>query len=233
MKNTKERFLSNVLLILFIDGFQFQTGLNTDSIPFNPRGECLPGGIYFCELEKSAMWLQYNYQTMYYYRLVSFPDDAQIYEKRDKYKADKLVLSERTKISNLNMWEDHEYCLLACKWNGLALQYVKNQTEELCLQACKSNGLALQYVNNRTEELCLIACKSNGLALQYVNNQTEELCLIACKQHSFALKYVREQTPKLCMQAYKQVGYVLKCVDEKNRKICMETVNFSYDRSIL
>jgi hypothetical protein len=32
------------------------------------------------------------------------------------------------------------------QYNGLALQYVKNQTEEMCKLAVKNNGLALQFV---------------------------------------------------------------------------------------
>jgi hypothetical protein len=31
------------------NGFQFNTGLNIDTVPFNPSGDCKPGGIYFCE----------------------------------------------------------------------------------------------------------------------------------------------------------------------------------------
>jgi hypothetical protein len=34
------------------NGFQFQTGLNVDTSPFNPKGECRPGGIYFYEINK-------------------------------------------------------------------------------------------------------------------------------------------------------------------------------------
>ncbi len=32
------------------NGFSFKTGLNIDFIPFNPKGECQPGGIYFCNI---------------------------------------------------------------------------------------------------------------------------------------------------------------------------------------
>lgn len=36
--------------------------------------------------------------------------------------------------------------LEAVKRNGLALPYVKDQTEAVCLEAVKQNGHALQYV---------------------------------------------------------------------------------------
>jgi hypothetical protein len=42
------------------NGFQFKTGLNVDNIPFNPSGECEPGGIYFCEESLMNAWLHYG-----------------------------------------------------------------------------------------------------------------------------------------------------------------------------
>jgi hypothetical protein len=33
------------------------------------------------------------------------------------------------------------------KQNGLALEYVKEQTPEICLEAVKQDGYALQYVD--------------------------------------------------------------------------------------
>ena len=38
-------------------GYQFKTGLNIDKLPFNPKGECQSGGIYFCLLEDLSLWL--------------------------------------------------------------------------------------------------------------------------------------------------------------------------------
>jgi hypothetical protein len=87
-----------------------------------------------------------------------------------------------------------EICLAAVKQNGLALQFVKEQTEELCLAAVKQNGLALQFVKEQTEELCLAEVKQNGLALQFVKEQTEEICLAAVKQNGWALGFVKDQT---------------------------------------
>lgn len=38
-------------------------------------------------------------------------------------------------------------CLEAVKQDGLALEYVKEQTPEICLESVKQNGLALEYVD--------------------------------------------------------------------------------------
>ncbi len=50
------------------NGFQFKTGLNVDFIPFNPKVECQPGGIYFCSIENIFKWLNYSNSEMIYYR---------------------------------------------------------------------------------------------------------------------------------------------------------------------
>ena len=88
------------------NGFQFQTGLNVDRIPFNPMGYCQPGGIYFCSIEKLYQWLYYNQQPMCYVRLVTIPDDALIWVQENKFKADRMILSERQKIVDLEEWKD-------------------------------------------------------------------------------------------------------------------------------
>ena len=171
------------------NGFEFKSGLNVDIIPFNPKDSCRAGGIYFCELGKLSKWLEYGYQKMYYARYVSIPDDAQVYEEEDKWKADSLVLGEREEISKLRVWDDEKYCMEAVRQNGSALQYVRDQRETICLEAVRENGYALKYVNNQTEEISLEAVKESGLALKYVRDRTEEICRVAMEEEFYALQY--------------------------------------------
>ena len=53
-------------------------------------------------------------------------------------------------------------CLYAVKQNGLALQYVKEQTDDICLIAVKQHGYALRYVKEQTDDICLYAVKTDG-----------------------------------------------------------------------
>ena len=94
-------------------------------------------------------------------------------------------------------WNDPEFCLVAVKRDGHALQFVNNQTQEICLAAVKQNGFALRFVINQTPEICLEAVKRNGCALEYVKEQTSDICLEAVKRDGYALEYVKEQTPLL------------------------------------
>ena len=164
------------------NNYQFKTGLNVDSIPFNPLGECQPGGIYFCSFKKIPMWLYYTNKPMVYVRLVTIPDDAFVWIEEDKFKADRMILSKRQKIADLEEWKDESYCLEAVKQHYMALQYVIEQTPELCLAAVRKNGCALGYVKQQTLELCLEAVKQNGMALRYVIEQTPEIKLAAFNQ---------------------------------------------------
>ena len=89
------------------NGFQFKTGLNIDTIQFNPTGECSTGGLYFCDENDVGRWIEYGNKKMTYYRVVKVLDDANIYIEEYKFKTDKFILGEKQSIfDNLN------YCKL-------------------------------------------------------------------------------------------------------------------------
>src|SRR5271156_4589482 len=75
--------------------FQYKEGLNIDTIPFNPSGECEPGGLYYCEREKAYLYANFGP----FIADVEIPDDARIYAEPDRYKADKII------ISNIRRWD--------------------------------------------------------------------------------------------------------------------------------
>src|SRR5579872_2242753 len=171
------------------NGFQFQTGLNTDNVPFFPKYSCRPGGLYFCDMDNFPKYVRYNNKICINLRKVIIPDDAQVYIETNKYKTDKFILEEPIKIFEpVKMeFEDNELCLRAIKSYAFGLKYVKNQTNEICLEAVRINGKALQFVEYQTPEICLAAVSQNGYALRYVKNQTLEICLAAIRRNTAAL----------------------------------------------
>lgn len=70
-------------------GFKYQYGLNVDTKKFNPSGECSVGGIYFTD-EDNIDAFQCNGEVIVD---VSIPDNAQVYIERNKYKADRVILT--------------------------------------------------------------------------------------------------------------------------------------------
>jgi hypothetical protein len=76
---------------------KYHDGLNIDCEPWNPSGDCEPGGIYFSRKDILA-FLGYGC----WLRKVTIPADAKVYEnpgKPKKWKADRIFLHPREKIT--------------------------------------------------------------------------------------------------------------------------------------
>ena len=76
---------------------QYSDGLITDPLPFNPSGDCTPGGIYFAA-EDILAFLDYGP----WIRKVTIPEGEEIYEnpgKPKKYKAHRIILGPRRRIT--------------------------------------------------------------------------------------------------------------------------------------
>ena len=115
------------------------------------------------------------------------------------------------------------------KMNGMALEFIKEQTDEICLEAVKQNGLALQYVKKQTPEICLEAVKNNASTLRYVQQQTNEMCLEAVKQNGYALQYVKEQTEEICIKAVNiNISTIIYIQDANILKNVCNTLNILY-----
>ncbi len=119
--------------------FHFKTGLNIDSIPFNPKGNCQSGGIYFCSIDNLFKWLNYSDQSMIYVRSVIIPDDALVWIEEDKFKTDRLILGEKMLIEDMDIWNDLEYCLKAIKYDYTIIEYMKKTDVGRVLQSILYN----------------------------------------------------------------------------------------------
>ena len=126
------------------NNFKYKDGLNIDTVPFSPVGQCSRGGIYVSELNKLGLWLSYGS----YICKVTIPDDSSVYIEEDKFKIDKinLDLTNKVLIKDFYAWTDPNFCNLAVKQDGLALQYVKEQNDELCKLAVQENKYAIKYI---------------------------------------------------------------------------------------
>jgi hypothetical protein len=130
------------------NGYQFNTGLNTDTQNFDPTGECKKGGIYFCEDNKIGMWLHYNKTLCVNYRQVNIPDDAKVYIESNKFKTDKIILLEKQEI-----WTDEKRCKMAVTQDWRTLEYVEVQTDEICKIAIKQDFSATRYMRHHNRRL--------------------------------------------------------------------------------
>ena len=76
--------------------FTYKEGLNEDTIPFNPSGDCESGGLYFTTVDYVHNFKSCTHPN-HHIRLVEIPDDAQVYvvPMFNKWKADKIIIGEK------------------------------------------------------------------------------------------------------------------------------------------
>jgi hypothetical protein len=72
------------------NGFQYKEGLNIDSEEFCPHGECEKGGLYFAMEEHILLYTEYGSKIA----TVHIPDDAMVYIEKEKFKSNKIILSD-------------------------------------------------------------------------------------------------------------------------------------------
>ena len=217
--------------------FTYKNGLNEDTKQFNPTNKCSEGGLYFTEKEKLPMWISsYYFGTNREYRFITrcfIPNDANVCVGNCKFKSDKLIVDIENKITieNSLLWNDENFCKKAVKYNGLLLEFVKNQTDEICKIAVSQSGIALKFVNEQTYELCKIACdrfdysytkivKYSKNGFYYVNDKTDEICKMVLQKCGNQLLFVENQTENMCKLAVNQNGLALKHVKEQTDEIC-------------
>lgn len=168
------------------NNFKYVFGLNVDTASFNPEGKCEKGGLYFCEESQCCrFWKSYGSLLA----LVKIPDDAQVYIEKNKFKADKIILTDIIHYNNVF----DEFWAALIPNDGKALFYIRHQTEGLCRSAVKQNGMALQYVKEefKTYDLCRLAVRQNYFALRYIKEEfkTDELRWLAAEQQKFVVRY--------------------------------------------
>lgn len=221
-------------------GMRYTVGVNRDVIPFNPSGECQPGGLYFTTANNLAPWLCYGDHIA----IVGVEDDARVFIEKNKFKADAITIQEIIPFNDIplrderlasillfhncrppaTLEQNYDDCLRAAKKTGaLYLVHPRFRTAEMCLAAVREHSFALKFVPEqlKTEELCTIAVKDFPVSLKYVKpeSQTRELCLTALRSHwasteDIVLSYVRANLldEELCTIAVKQNGLSLMFV---------------------
>jgi hypothetical protein len=139
-----------------------------DPLPFDMEPTCGPGGIYFCRMRDVGRWIDFYCGDAHVVFDVTLDDDEPVVEvDDDKLKSHTITLSNRRFI-----WDNHELCLAAVQYCGLALRCVQHPTPEICLAAVQQNGLALKYVKDQTPGICLAAMQQNEHALKFVRDPT-------------------------------------------------------------
>jgi hypothetical protein len=84
-------------------GLQYHDGLVEDNLPFKREGSCVPGGIYFADLE----YIPYYFEYGVYIREVTIPPDAEFVKdpSGSKYRSSKVILGPRKHLKDISTWK--------------------------------------------------------------------------------------------------------------------------------
>ena len=188
------------------NGFQFVSGENVDTIEFNPEGECKKGGIYFTDIDNFHIWLEYNDNVMKYCRRVVLPPDCKVYIEEDKFKADKIILGERVKIKDFEIWKDEDFCIRFLKNKGYTgIEYIRNPNEKVQLYAMEINAYAICYIKNPSEDIQLMSIQKYGAdAFKYIQNPSVKIQLAAVKRDKFSIYHITDPCKEVLLEYEKQ-----------------------------
>lgn len=192
--------------------FQFEDGLNIDTVPFSPTGECGRGGLYFTDKENFHHWIG----SHTYVRLVTLPDDAKIYIENNKYKTDKFILGERRPII-----DDPVAIMSVLHSNPSRIQHIVTQTKELCEYVLSVSLANIQYIREPTEEMIERVLKDDMSLIRYIKKQTSELANRAIEASPRYLSFIENQTEELCEKAIRKDGHAIDYVKNKTNRLCM------------
>lgn len=185
---------------------QYHDGLIEDVLPFNPKGYCSPGGLYF--ITESQLPYYRNHSNWIWIREVIFydpttPDNQElsgvrIYKEEGKYKANKFYLLPRQPFKNIIKFvnlQNKKICLRSLEIDPFVLKtnhknlLTDREYKKYCLKY--SYCLNLQYINpkrldkNTYYNICIEWVESRGINLKYVKpryltkKMYENICNIA------------------------------------------------------
>ena len=184
------------------NGFQYNTGLNVDTLPFNPTESCKSGGMYFFDRTQIKDYKKYAMMAYWIRQVIILEDeDSLVYVEEGKYKTNKFILNDRIRIGYDEpdqLCEMYDMCINLC-----SRPFDAEYKENLHYLTLKKYPYFFRDHNKRTEELCLEAINQDASNLQYVEIQTEEMCLEAVKRDAMSLLFVKEQTHNICLEAVK------------------------------
>ncbi|XWV26720.1 ankyrin repeat protein [Tupanvirus soda lake] len=82
-------------------GYQYHDGLNVLDKPFQESGSCVPGGLYFTDVENIFKFLNYGIYLRKIELPLDDPDFRMVQDKDgDKWRANKIILGEKRSLTN-------------------------------------------------------------------------------------------------------------------------------------
>lgn len=187
MTNTDERH----------GAMKYETGLNTDCVPFDWTGECKTGGLYFTEESRIPDFLYWGENV----RKVTVPDSALVYIEENKYKTNKFILGEKETLEKYLSSKDGYQLFKMLQRDWLILHYINDRPEDFYINVVESMPNSLCVIKNQTKEICMAAVQKNPATIIFVKNQTKELCKAAYLKNRETIRFVRDPDIKMELES--------------------------------
>jgi len=125
-----------------------------------------------------------------------------------------------------------EHARIAVRQNGLALQYIHEQTEDLCLEALRQTSDAVMFVapNWQTDRVCLYALEQNSLFFPNIHAPTDQMKRLALMEDGHILQWIRPMTVDYCKLAMETAWTSFQFVPESFRSDLL--LRFAVEQSV-
>lgn len=184
---------------LMIRGVKYEEGVIIDIQDRNDDPD-VKIGLHFCEFQLFPKYLDKGDLIADVKVLKAYPKVKTNYCYG--YKAYKIKISNIREISDLDCWNDFDFCENAVNMNGHALKYIKEQNFTLAYIAITNNPYALEHVDEKTisAELCVHAVSKEGLTLAFVPDNLKDKFIIstAVENNKFAAQYIENKFHGVC-----------------------------------
>lgn len=185
------------------------TGYN--EIPFTDTRGYISGGMKFIESENMFQHINSTHMATYL-RYLEIPDEANVVVKSDGYMADKLILSERQLISDMDIWNHPDvYKKHLITYPKLA-KYIKNIPSELALQLLDKDLSTIEHIENPTEEMCIKAVSQQPHLIYKIKNATMNVYKALIKKSAYAINYITPIDTNTMLELVEYSPEILKYV---------------------
>ena len=210
-------------------GYRWRLGVNVDPLPWNPKGSCEPGGLYFTTFRNLGQYSQSPYDENLIGR-ITVDDDEPVWQEHQKWKAHRVTLSDVVAVRDLPDREYYHY--ISQNFYGVksSCMYNKDTHDELWNDLLRRNPSIMHYIRPKDWRMCFANVGLTKPQDEYdpsVKEDKEEL-LRAVHQNPWIVKFLKNIDKDIAMRVVQWNGRTLKFIKQQTEAMCLEAVNDTY-----
>ncbi len=161
--------------VIVIKGYELgDVVIGKNHTPMSDVGNYLSGGYTVTILDNILNALPYEITKATNCFVLTVDDDAIVYIENEKIRTDKITVTERRDLFDLDCWEDDDFCKMVIAKNSFLKKYIRTklteEQEEQLLKKVKKDPTEIQKVVNPTADVCIKAFDINPETFHYMDN---------------------------------------------------------------